>query len=223
MSSKMKYFCFAAVFAVAFVGWRIASSSGYESAAYEVVEADSPFEIRDYPELKTAATSMKDGQQGEDGSFMRLFGYISGANSREQKIAMTTPVFMQAGGEESKGQMLFVLPEEVAAKEIPEPTGQQVTISRRPAGRYAVIRFNGRMNSKSVAEAETTLRQWIKSKELKGEQGYETAGYDPPWTPGRFRRNEVLIRLTGKESKQAIEAAAPTPDDTTQQSENGGN
>jgi len=23
----------------------------------------------------------------------------------------------------------------------------------------------------------------------------EVAGYDPPWTPGPFRRNEVLIRI----------------------------
>ena len=30
---------------------------------------------------------------------------------------------------------------------------------------------------------------------LIGHDDAEFAGYDPPWTPGPFRRNEVLIRL----------------------------
>jgi hypothetical protein len=29
--------------------------------------------------------------------------------------------------------------------------------------------------------------------------GVETAGYDPPFTPGPLRRNEVLIRLKAVE------------------------
>ena len=86
------------------------SRAGYESAAYEAKMTDGSFELREYPEFSIAST--KDGGDG-DQAFMRLFRYIGGANEAEQKIAMTTPVFMDesAGGKE----MSFVLPKDVAA------------------------------------------------------------------------------------------------------------
>jgi hypothetical protein len=35
----------------------------------------------------------------------------------------------------------------------------------------------------------------MNDKGLTGDGDAEFAGYDPPWTPGPFRRNEILIRL----------------------------
>nr|WP_298869380.1 heme-binding protein [uncultured Gimesia sp.] len=32
-------------------------------------------------------------------------------------------------------------------------------------------------------------------KKLIRDGAAECAGYDPPWTPGPFRRNEVLVRI----------------------------
>jgi hypothetical protein len=32
----------------------------------------------------------------------------------------------------------------------------------------------------------------------------ETAGYDPPWTPGPFRRNEVLIRIDETDNTNSL-------------------
>jgi len=43
-----------------------------------------------------------------DGSFMRLFRFITGKNETKQKTAMTTPVFMSGSG--SNATMAFVLP-----------------------------------------------------------------------------------------------------------------
>jgi len=36
----------------------------------------------------------------------------------------------------------------------------------------------------------------MKSQGFEGEPQAEAAGYDPPFTPGPLRRNEILIRLT---------------------------
>ncbi len=88
----MVYLCVAAVsVALAYFGWKLTARSAYESAEYTVLESDSPFETREYPDLMMATTNMQFESQGDDGSFMRLFRYISGGNEREQKVAMTIP------------------------------------------------------------------------------------------------------------------------------------
>ncbi len=183
------------VIVLAYFGWKLTARSAYESAEFTVLESDSPFETREYPDLQLATTNMQFKSQGDDGSFMRLFRYISGANEQEQKVAMTTPVFMEPEADGTQGQMGFVIPKNVAEQRVPEPTSEQVQIRKRAGGQFAVIRFAGRMNREAVAKAEGQLRTWMSQKGLAAESEAELAGYDPPWTPGPFRRNEVLIRL----------------------------
>ncbi|MBM3964868.1 MAG: heme-binding protein, partial [Planctomycetes bacterium] len=75
-------------------GWNLIARGAYESAEYKVIESEGKFEIREYPDLMLAATTTNLDSQGRDGSFMKLFRYISGANENKQKISMTNPVFM---------------------------------------------------------------------------------------------------------------------------------
>ena len=185
----------AIVFAVGYVGWKMTSRSGYESAEYTVLKSDGSFEIREYPDLMLVTTSMSFRSQGNDGSFGRLFRYISGGNESEQKVAMTTPVFMEPEEQQSDGQMAFVLPAKVAAEAIPSPSSENVKIRKRPGGRFAALRFAGRIDDEVQSQMESKLRTWIQSQDLAADPGVEFAGYDPPWTPGPLRRNEVLIRL----------------------------
>lgn len=180
---------------IVYVGWKFTARGAYESAEYTVLEVDGAFEIREYPPLTLATTSMQLASRGDDGSFMRLFRYISGANDLEQKVKMTTPVFMASGSAREGGQMGFVMPQAIAAREVPQPSDEAVRIEERPGGRFAVIRFAGRADSESIADAERQLRAWMEKRSLEGERTAEIAGYDPPWTPGPFRRNEVLIQL----------------------------
>lgn len=176
-------------------GWKLTARGAYETAEFNVLESDGQFEIRQYPDLMMATTSTRVASRGNDGSFMRLFRYISGANEDEQKVAMTTPVFMESKSQSDQGRMGFVIPKEVTERHVPTPSSDEVTIQKRDAGKFAVIRFAGRMNSKSMAKAEKELRAWMGQRGLVGAGDPESAGYDPPWTPGPFRRNEVLIRL----------------------------
>jgi DNA gyrase inhibitor GyrI len=188
------------IVAIAYLGWKMTARGNYESAEYTAIETDGPFEIREYPDLMLASTAMKFESQGDDGSFNRLFQYISGENADHQKVAMTTPVFMEPENPDSRdqkteAQMGFVIPKKVAQQSIPNPDNQNVQIRKREGGRFAVMRFAGRMNDKTLSEAQDKLRKWMETKELTGASGAEFAGYDPPWTPGPLRRNEVLIRL----------------------------
>ncbi len=162
-----------------------ATRAGYASAPYRVVRTDGKVQVRDYPELRLAETPMG----GDD--FMRLFRYISRGNSGDQKIAMTTPVFM-AEPAGSTRTMAFVLPEGLATP--PSPTNSAVAIRRMGPGRFAVLRFRGSRQGPE-GEAATRLRDWTRVQGLATTGAPTFAYFDPPWTPGFLRRNEVMIPL----------------------------
>ena len=170
--------------------------SGYESAPYKVVRTGGKFEVRDYPALTVVETSTSPTGNGADGSFMRLFRFITGGNEAKQKIAMTTPVFMSGGG--SNATMAFVLPAKMKAGEVPKPADGAVTVRELPAGRFAVLRYSGGRNAKKDAESLERLKTWMAAEAL-GVTSAPVYGYfDPPWTPAFLRRNEVMVRTGGR-------------------------
>lgn len=188
------------VAAIGVFAWNNTTRAGYESAEYKVIESDGRFEVREYPDLMLVATTTKIDAQGRDGSFMKLFRYISGANESEQKISMTTPVFMENDKADSEVQMGFVMPQEVVVEGVPAPTGPDVNVRKRAGGRFAVLRFSGRLDAQLAKESEAKLRAWMETKGLVADDspecsGVESASYDPPFTLGPLRRNEILIRL----------------------------
>ena len=167
------------------------SRAGYESAPYTVVSSSGNFEVRDYPAITVVETPMAD--QNGDGSFGRLFGFISGRNAGKQKIAMTTPVFMAEG--EAGRKMSFVLPSDLKPDAVPKPADGAVAVRVIPAGRFAVLRFSGGRDSKSEGEHLSQLRAWIAEQGLKSSTAPVYGYFDPPWTPSFLRRNEVMLRL----------------------------
>lgn len=190
----MFYIAMAAVICgLAYMGWKLTSRSGYESAEYSVLLQDGDYELREYPDLMLASTEMESRSNGNDGSFGRLFRYISGGNENNQKVAMTTPVFMESS--DSNGKMGFVIPKDVASSTIPEPSSNQVKLTKRLGGKFAVVRFAARGDLEAQSTQQTKLETWIEKQGLLGDGQAELAGYDPPWTPNIFRRNEILIRI----------------------------
>jgi DNA gyrase inhibitor GyrI len=169
-----------------------ATRSGYESASYKVVRNSGKFEVRDYPALTVVETPMVHGGNGADGSFNRLFRFITGGNEASQKIAMTTPVFMSDG--DADATMAFVMPAKLKAGEVPKPTDDTVKVRELAAGRFAVLRFRGGRNAGNEAESLAKLKAWMETERLSVLSPPVYAYFDPPWTPGFLRRNEVMIR-----------------------------
>jgi len=141
---------------------------GYESAPYKVVRSDEKFELRDYPALTVVETPMAN-PEGSDGSFMRLFRFITGANEGKQKIAMTTPVFMS--GSSTNLTMAFVLPAKLKTASVPKPADGALTVRELPAGRFAVLRFSGGRNAKNEAETLARLKSWLEQERLTASSG----------------------------------------------------
>ncbi len=165
--------------------------AGYESPAYKVEKKDGSFEIRNYPTIVAAATKTTNQNSG----FGKLFQFISGENEGDQKIAMTTPVFMPATADGRTAEMMFVVPKDVVSSGVPKPKAKDVSIKKMSSGRFAVIRTSGRLDNASKKSMLKKLRAEIEKRGLKTAGNPIYAGYDPPWTPGPMRRNEVMLRL----------------------------
>jgi hypothetical protein len=121
-----------------------------------------------------------------------LFRFITGANEAQQKIAMTTPVFMEGGP--SGPTMAFVLPAKLKTADVPKPADGTVTVRELAAGRFAVLRYSGSRNTKNEAEALARLQGWLELERLTAQTGPVFGYFDPPWTPSFLRRNEVMLR-----------------------------
>ena len=166
------------------------SANKYESPSYRVLKSDGSFEIRDYLEITTVSIPMQ--KRGSDGAFMKLFGYISGQNVSSEKISMTIPVIMSGS---SPQMMSFVLPKLVVEHGVPSPSNHDLMITKVPAGSYAVYRFAGSTASSNSNKSALKLREWTDRNTLRVTGSPLFAYYNPPWTPGFLRRNEVLLRL----------------------------
>ena len=161
-----------------------------ETQLYDVIEKYDNIEIRYYP---PAAKVMSKDKIGGNKNFRNLFNYISGSNSNNEKILMTTPVYMKTDKENQI--MEFVLPKKFNDKEIPKPVNDNLEVYKSKEGTYASIRYSGYNNSeKQVLNTERLLN---KLKELKRKAIGKPIllSYDAPY---KFynRRNEVLIELS---------------------------
>ena len=110
--------------------------SSYERLNYDVVKVYDNFEIRRYKSHIVAETEVEgDFNNAGNKSWPYLFGYISGKNSQNAKIAMTVPVHQENAGEKiamttpvtqkkkanGKYNFSFVMPAKYTMETIPQP------------------------------------------------------------------------------------------------------
>jgi len=165
------------------------SRAATETPDYKVVRSDGKFEIRDYPALSLATTSMEG--VGMNGGFGRLFRFITGSNVSSEKIQMTTPVLINTAS--NQRTMSFIMPGKVVEKGLPRPSEENVRFGRVEAARFAVLRFRGGRTDGNEKEAVGKLTAWLAAQKIAGKGDPIFAYYDPPWTPLFMRRNEVMI------------------------------
>ncbi len=180
-----------------------------EQPSYQLLHSDSAFEIRQYPVLVVAETTIAgDYQTGSREGFQRLASYIFGNNRRQQQITMTAPVVQEPLTEtlsmtapviqQNSGgvwMMAFVLPKEITLANAPLPLDSEVVIKELPAKKIAVSRYSGRLSAERIAEKSAALQKWLAEHDYKVISTARSAAYDPPWTLPFLRRNEIHIDI----------------------------
>jgi hypothetical protein len=187
-----------------------------EEPQYRVLRSDGAFELRAYPALVIAETSVE-GEliAASNRGFRPIADYIFGNNlaaaGGAEKIAMTAPVTVERAGEKiamtapvtvergpsgdagKKWRMHFVMPSKYTLATLPRPVNPAVTLREVPPRKVAAVRFSGFSGEAVVAEQEEALRLWLTRNGLEATGAVQIARYNPPITPPMFRRNEVLI------------------------------
>jgi len=162
----------------------------YATAPFQLVRQEGKFELRDYPVLTVAETPMR----GMDNGFMRLFHFIGGENAAQQKIAMTTPVFIRHAGS-TNAAMAFVMPANLGTNDPPQPTQPDVVVKKIAAGRFAVLHFSGGRSVKNTTNALAQLTAWLAQEKISPTGEPVFAYFDPPWILPFLRHNEVMLRV----------------------------
>jgi hypothetical protein len=192
------------------------AASAYESPEFAIVTTRDGYEIRDYAPFVVAQTAISgDFERGRNAAFRRLFGYISGGNAGERKIAMTVPVIQQprageriamtapvttATGPAGGQVMQFMLPRAYVLETAPLPADPQVEISEMPGERLAVRRYSGRSTEAAFQRERDALLAQLAADGLRAVGPARFAVYSGPFTPWFARRNEVMVPLAAGDS-----------------------
>jgi hypothetical protein len=168
-----------------------------ETIPYEITGKTGEIEYRKYPSVVLATVE----SERDDSGFNLLFAYITGSNNTQHKISMTSPVItsrtiaMTAPVVSDAKSMSFVMPPGQTMDDIPDPLDSRVRITMLPSREVAVIRFRGYAREDEVIAAEERLLDGLKKAAIEPVGGPFLMRYNPPWTPGFLRRNEVAVEI----------------------------
>ena len=160
-------------------------AQGYETQSYKVIRTFSDGEIRFYPKVMKVKTNNKSG-------FSSLFRYISGNNSEQEKISMTTPVHMNKNNESHI--MEFVLPKRFNTNNTPLPLGSDVHVYQSEAGYFAAFKFGGYTNLKKEQIIAEKGKSILMENNIKFTDSPIVLVYNSPYNFFN-RKNEILFPI----------------------------
>jgi hypothetical protein len=176
------------------------SSDSYDEPRYDVLLDQGPFQIRRYQSRIVAETTVraKSLAAATSAGFGRLaefiFGGNEGADGESQDIAMTTPV-ESAPTDGDAYTVVFTMPPEYDLEDLPKPNDSRVVIRRDEPRLMATANFRGVARDKDVTGLKQQLLLLVEQKGYIATSDVRMAQYDPPWIPGMFRRNELMVEI----------------------------
>jgi hypothetical protein len=166
-----------------------------EKPKYTVLKKDRGFEIREY-DAQFLAQVDGSGTWNEalNRGFRILADYIFGGNETGAKIAMTAPVTTTRSGKDSY-RISFMMPRKYTIDKLPEPNSGEIEFVELEKHRAAVLKFSGYLNEELLGKKIDELKNWLGKEKLTRESEFISAQYNPPWTPGFFRKNEIIVKV----------------------------
>jgi len=166
-----------------------------QKQVYSVLALHNGFELRSYEDCVLVQVVQRgDFITAGSRGFSPLFSFISGNNSKRQKIAMTAPVIQQPLSSDEH-VISFVMPADFKLEDTPAPFGSTMKVTAVPAHLAAARSFRGSWNSARFESEGAELLAAVANAGLKISGNLYWSRFDPPFKPGFLRHNEVLVDL----------------------------
>jgi hypothetical protein len=184
------------------------AANAAQEPPHEIIASDGKIEVRQYePQIVAEVTVTGDMRQAGNSGFYPLADFIFGNNTAKQSIEMTAPVTRTPASrkiemtapvtrtETTDGDWVvaFVMPKEWTMDTLPEPNNPDVTIREVPGEMIAAIQFNGAGRESAHKKKQVELEAWLSAHGYVATGPARYAGYNAPWVPAPFKRNEVMI------------------------------
>lgn len=183
------------------------SANATEEPKYEIVTEDDSMQIRQYEPVILAEVEVTGSMQRAGNSgFRPLADYIFGNNTARAEIAMTAPVtrtksqkidmtapVTRTRSDDDTWTVSFTMPASWTMETLPVPNNPDVTLREVPGELIAAIRFSGSGPAATQMRKQAELETWLTAQGYTATGPARYAGYDAPWKPAPFRRNEVMI------------------------------
>jgi len=183
--------------------------SELETPNYTLLEKTPDFELREYTKMTVAVLDMQPRETargnsagGPGNGFQTLAAFLFGENSKQEAMAMTTPVITQAGVQGASKTMSFVIPTKYGdAETAPQPfNGTNIQVQDVPSQKVATREFAGFATDQEVVRQGSQLVSALQAAGWTYQGDVSTVEvqvlqYNPPYTLPTLRRNEVLVKL----------------------------
>tara|TARA_B110000444_G_scaffold91827_1_gene86761 strand:- start:694 stop:1263 length:570 start_codon:yes stop_codon:yes gene_type:complete len=162
---------------------------------YNMLRVIEEVEIRQYKPLLFASYHSNSTLSDKNLYFRVLADYIFGANEKEEKIAMTSPVVIKLFNNK---EMLFRMPANYTKKNIPKPNNKKIEFISTNYNQKAVIKYSGYSNEKKESKKIEELKTILDKNNIKHNNEFELFVYDPPY---QFfnRRNEISVTILNED------------------------
>lgn len=181
--------------------------SAVDEPSHIVLLKQEKFEVRQYhPMILAEVTVTGDMRRAGSSGFRPLADYIFGNNQLATKVEMTAPVtrtestkiamsapVTRVKNENKSWTVSFVMPEKWTMETLPKPNNPDIIIREVAGEVIAILEFSGRGSEVMHKKKQIQLEQWIAKQGYTAIAEARYAGYDAPWVPWPFRRNEVMI------------------------------
>jgi len=188
---KKKYYLLVPILISMFFISSFFKTSQDNNDTYKVLRKIDKIEIREYKSLLYVSYHKKGVDSNQNSHFRVLADYIFGANEKEEKIAMTSPVVINL---ENDREMLFRIPGKYNKKNLPQPNNNNIKVIKSKKQTKAIIRYSGYTNEQKENKMIKELKKILLENNIKHTGQYELFVYDPPYKPFN-RRNEISVNI----------------------------
>jgi hypothetical protein len=168
-----------------------------ERQEFKVIRAYDDFELREYLPCVIAEVRVSAQYSTSTSSaFSTLFNYISKGNKSSEKIAMTAPVItaqMADNSESDEWHVSFVMPSGATIGHLPDPNNSQVKLRELGTETCVAKSFRGRATDDLARKITLELRASAAKENIALSNETRICRFDPPFKPGLFQYNEIVI------------------------------